>query len=136
MSATTRQPRSTPAMSVPPFSSKGTRRRLTPLGATRIPQPLDRLREDLGRVPGRVGHDIPAIADNGRVHEMLVQVVGVLGGAVVELAADGDVINDRDVLDVLAETEAAGMGTHGHAELGGQQQYGKHLVEAAQPTGI
>ena len=74
--------------------------------------------------------------DVHRVDEMLVQVVDVLAHAVVERGAHGDVIEDRQVLHVLAQPHAAGVRADRHAELGGHQQHGDHLVDAAQAAAV
>ena len=67
---------------------------------------------------------------------MLVQVVHVLDDPTVHRSADGDVVEDREVLDVLAQADAAGVRADGHAELGGQQQDGEDLVDAAEPAAV
>ena len=65
---------------------------------------------------------------------MLVQVIDVLDDPPVERAADRDVVEDRQVLDVLAQADAAGMRADRDAELGGHQQDREDLVDA-RPAG-
>ena len=62
---------------------------------------------------------------------MLVQVVDPLDDAVLERAADGDVVEEREVLDVLAEADAARVRADRDAELRRQQQHRDRLVHAA-----
>src|SRR4029077_20944119 len=80
--------------------------------------------------------DVSASLDGDRVYEVLVQVVDVLADTVVEGTADGDVVEQRQVLDVFAHADSAGMRAHRHPELGGQQQDGDHLVDTAQPAAV
>src|SRR5258705_8521544 len=92
----------------------------------------------------RLGPDLDAVArgrrreiattDNAnRVDEMLVQVVDELAYAVVERRADGDVVEHRNVLCVLAEADAARVRTDRHAELRREQDNCEHFVHAAEP---
>src|SRR6187455_1225251 len=61
-------------------------------------------------------HVASAANDNG-ILEMLVQVIDILDHPALHRTADRDVIEHRQMLDVLAETDAAGVRTHRHAEL-------------------
>ena len=79
---------------------------------------------------------VAAALDDERLHHVLVEVVGVLDHAVVEAAADGDVVEHREVLHVLAQADAAGVRAHRHAVLGGQQQHGDHLVDPAEAAAV
>ena len=45
--------------------------------------------------------------------EVVVEVIGVLGDAVLQRTAHGDVVERGEVLHVLAEPHATGMGTYG-----------------------
>src|SRR5204863_106319 len=45
-------------------------------------------------------------------------------------------VERREVLDELAEPNAARVRAHRHAELGGEQQHRDDLVHTAQPAGI
>ena len=67
---------------------------------------------------------------------MLVQVLHVLEHAILERAADGDVVEDRDVLHVLAKADAARVRADGDAELGREQQHRENFVQASQPAGV
>jgi hypothetical protein len=119
-----------------PSPRRDTSESVTPLGAVGKPQRFDRRRVHLDRVARRLGHHVRAVAHLRRVQEVLVQVVGVLGGAVGERAADAQVVDDRDVLHVLAQPDAAGVRAHRHATGRGQQQHRQHLVEPAEATRV
>ncbi len=59
-----------------------------------------------------------------------MEVVDVLDHPAVERAADRDVVDHGQVLDELAQPDAAGMGADRDAELGGHQQDRDDLVHA------
>ena len=67
---------------------------------------------------------------------MLVQVVDELDDAVLALAADGDEVERGQVLDELAQPDAAGVRADGDAELGRQQQHRDDLVDPGEPAGV
>ena len=83
---------------------------------------------------GRGRRQVAAAAHAHRVDEVLVQVVGELDRAVLQAAADADVVDQRDVLPVLAQAEAAGVRADRHAELRREQQHRQRFVEAAEPA--
>src|SRR5437899_397683 len=80
--------------------------------------------------------DVTAVANDNRVEEVLVEVLDVLEDAVFERPADRDVIEQRDVLHVLAKADPAGMWADRHAELGRQEVHRQHLVQAAEAACI
>src|SRR5256885_1857765 len=80
--------------------------------------------------------DVTAVANDNRVEEVLVEVLDVLEDAVFERPADRDVIEQRDVLHVLAKADPAGMWADRHAELGRQEEHRQHLVQAAEAACI
>ena len=67
---------------------------------------------------------------------MLVQVIHELAHVVLEGAGDRDVVEDREVLDVLAQADAARVRADRHPELLGHQEDGEHLVDAGHPAGV
>src|SRR4051794_4893109 len=67
------------------------------------------VRLHLRAVAGTRGRDVAAGADDDRVDEVLVEVVDVLDHPAVELAADGDVVEDGEVLDELAQADSTGV---------------------------
>src|SRR5918992_5123833 len=95
-----------------------------------------RLGLQLRRQAGPFGNLVAAVHDADRVDEVLVQVVDVLDGTAGQLAADRDVVEHRQVLDHLAQADAARVRAHGHAERGGQQQDRHVLRDAGDPAGV
>jgi hypothetical protein len=77
-----------------------------------------------------------ATVDHGRVDEVLMEMVDVLDHPSFHRATDGDVVEHRQVLCVLAEADTTGMRTDGDAELGGQQQDSQNLVDTPQSAGV
>ena len=67
---------------------------------------------------------------------MLVQMIDELAHAIVERGTDGDVVEHRHVLRVLAQADAARVGADRNAELRRQQDDRQHLVHAAEPTAV
>ena len=63
---------------------------------------------------------------------MLVQVIGEFDHPIVEAAAHADVIDQRDVLAVFAQSDSAGVRTDRHAELRGEQQDRERLAQSAE----
>ena len=59
---------------------------------------------------------------------MLVQVVHVLEDPVLKGGTDVDVVEDREVLHVLAQADAR-VGADGHLKLPGRQEVGEDLVD-------
>ena len=74
--------------------------------------------------------------DDDRIGEVLVQVVDVLDPPTLRRPADGDEVEHREVLDHLAQADAAGVRAHRHAELGGEQEDGEVLVDATDPARV
>ena len=74
-----------------------------------------------------------AVADHDRVGEVFVQVVDVLDDPVGGGAGHREVVEHREVLDEFAQPDAARVRADGDAELGGEQQDGEVLVDAADP---
>ena len=67
---------------------------------------------------------------------MLVQVVDVLDDSVLERGAHRDVVEDRKVLHVLAQSDAAGVRADGHAKLRREKHHGETLVDTTESAGI
>ena len=107
-----------------------------PRGAVREPEAFERLGSHRDAVAGRCRGDVPTAADRRRVHEVLVQVVHVFHDPVLEGAADRDVVEDREVLDILAETDAARVRADRDPELGRQQLDRQDFVDAAQAAAV
>ena len=67
---------------------------------------------------------------------MLVQVIDVLAHAILQRAADRDVIEDRQVLHVLAEADAARVRADRLLELVRHQDHRERFVHAAHAAGV
>src|SRR5690606_28377080 len=87
-------------------------------------------------VPGRRRRDVTSIPNDDGVNEVLMQVVDVLDDAVLQRSAHAEVVEDREVLNVLAEPHAARVWTDRDTGLRCHQQYAEDLVHTAQPAGV
>ena len=67
---------------------------------------------------------------------MLVQMIDVFEHATFERPRHADVIEQRNMLHVLAQADAARMRTHRHAELRGHQQHDEHFVQTAETATV
>ena len=67
---------------------------------------------------------------------MLVEMVDVFDHAVLRAAGDRDIVEHRQVLHQLAQSDAARVRAHRHAELGGEQQDRQVLVDARHARGV
>ena len=67
---------------------------------------------------------------------MFVEVVDVLDDPMLQRGAHGDVVEDRQVLHILAQAHAAGMRADRHAELRRQQQDRDVLVDSPDPCRV
>src|SRR5258708_39852790 len=101
-----------------------------PGAAAGVFEPLQRARFDLRAVARSRRGEVPPTFHGDRVDEVFVQVVDEFARAVFQRSADRDVVEDRQVLDVLTESDAAGVRADGYTELRRQQQDGQHLVDA------
>lgn len=84
---------------------------------------------------GLGGHVVAVLADDG-VHKVLVQVVHPLQHAVIALGADVDVVDQRQVLHVLAQTHTTGVRAHALAILGGHEVHRHDLIHTRQTAAI
>src|SRR6266545_2050179 len=87
-------------------------------------------------VAGLLRRHVAAVLDPHRIKEVLVQVIDVFEDALIERRANADVIKDRQMLNILAQADTAGMRADRHAELGRHQQHRQHLVDPAEPAGV
>ena len=67
---------------------------------------------------------------------MFVKMIDVLDDAILKRGANRYVVDQRKVLDIFTQTNAAGMRAHGYAELRRHQHHRKHFVHAAEPAAI
>ena len=86
--------------------------------------------------PGRVGSEIATRFDAHRVLEVLVQMIDVLDHSILHAAAHRDVVEERQMLHVLAETDAAGMRTNRDSELRRHEQHRDDLVHSAETAAV
>src|SRR5262249_35869283 len=70
------------------------------------------------------------------IEEVLVKMLDVLADPVLQRGADRDVVEYRQVLHVLAQTDSAAVRADRDAELRRQQQDREHLVHSSQPAGV
>lgn len=82
------------------------------------------------------GGDVVAVLDDGGVGEVLVEVVDVLDDAVLAAAGHRDVVEHRQVLHQLAQSDATGVGADRDAVLGREQQDGEVLVHPGDACGV
>src|SRR3972149_12071474 len=87
-------------------------------------------------VPGKRGSEIATSFDVHRVFEVRVEVIDVLDHAIFHGAAHRDVVEEREMLHVLAETNAAGMRTDRDSELRRHEKHAEHFVHSSEPAGI
>src|SRR5436190_5151082 len=111
-------------------------RAAVPLGPVREAVPRQRLGPRLRAVAGPHRKPVRARGDHDRIQEMLVEMVDVLDHPALEAATDRDVVDRGEMLHELAQTDAAGMGTHGNAELRREEEDRDDLVHAARPAGV
>src|SRR4029453_8719145 len=91
---------------------------------------------DLGRVAGREWRHVARAVDDHGIDEMLVKVIDELGHAILERAADRDVVEHRQMLHELAESDTARVRADRHAELGRHENDGEILVDAAEAATV
>ena len=77
-----------------------------------------------------------AVADVDGSEEVFVEVVDELDDAVLEGGGDAEEVEDGEVLDVLAEADAAGVGADGDAEFCGEEDDGEVFVDAGDAAAV
>src|SRR5499427_10078578 len=107
-----------------------------PRGTGRVLKLAERLRAHSDAPARHLRRDVVSVADHHRVDEVLVQVLDVLENPVLERAAHRDVIKERDVLHILAESDAAGVRADRNAELRRHEEDCKYLVESPQAAAV
>jgi hypothetical protein len=109
---------------------------LLPGGSIGEAEVVKRSGQNFDAISRGVGDEIVAAADDDGVAEVFVEMVDVLDDTVGEGTGDGEEIEDGEMLDVLAEADAAGVGADGYAELGGHEEDGEVFVDAGDATGV
>jgi hypothetical protein len=90
----------------------------------------------VGAQPRILRQYVVAVPHRDGMNEVLVQMIGKLDDAIFQTAADVDVVEDREVLHVLAQTDAARVWADGNVEVGRQQQRCDDLVDPSQSAAI
>src|SRR5436305_1586921 len=78
---------------------------LSPRCPVGIPVRLPALRLHLDTVPRGRRRQVAAVAHHNGIDKVLVQVIHVLDHTILERGADGDVVEQREVLHVLAQPD-------------------------------
>src|SRR5690606_35886641 len=119
-----------------PSGDGGTFADLGPPGAARELPGVDgggvHLRPDAWPRGGHVATPL----DADRVGEVLVQVVDELDGTILHRSGHGRIIEEGEVLDELAQADAAGVRADRDTELGRQQHVRDVLVRAGHARGV
>src|SRR5262245_18223614 len=69
---------------------------------------------------------VSAILDSHGIDKVFMQVIDIFRDAVLERCAHRDVIKEREMLNVLTQTDTSGVWTHGHAKFRSHQDHGQH----------
>ena len=109
------------------------RRPRRPVGVGKAPEALG-LHCDA--VAGRRGGHVPPVLQGNGIDEVLVEMIDVFDDAIFQRGADAEIVEDGEVLHVLAQAHAAGMRAHGHPELGRHKQNGQHLIDPSESAAI
>src|SRR5689334_19413712 len=109
---------------------------LSPYSATRKAVRFHGLSLHLDAISGTLRRHIARVADHYRVEEMLMQMIHVLDDATVHRSGDGDEIEHREMLHVLAQPHTARMRTYRNPEFRGHQENRQILVDAANSATI
>src|SRR5882724_1126293 len=63
-------------------------------------------------------------------------MIYVFEDSILERAANSYVVEDREVLDVFAQTYSTSMRTDRNAKLRRHQQHGKHFINSSEATAV
>src|SRR5216684_951654 len=97
---------------------------------------IKRVSFHLNAVSRRKRRQIVTVPDRSRKDKVFVKMIDVLDDAILKRGANRYVVDERKVLDIFAQANAAGMRAHGYAELRRHQHHRKHFVHAAEPAAI
>ena len=67
---------------------------------------------------------------------MLVQLVDILEDTTVHRPGDRNEVDHREMLDIFAKADAAGVRSHRQTVFRGHQEHTQHLVQPAHPAGV
>ena len=71
-----------------------------------------------------------------RINEMFMQVIHKFSDAVFQRRRHAQVVEDCQVLDAFAKTDATSMGAYRDIELGSHEEYGKIFIDPGQAAAI
>jgi hypothetical protein len=71
-----------------------------------------------------------------RINEMFMQVVHKFSDAVVQRRRHAQIVEDCQVLDAFAKTDATSMGADRDIEFGSHKEYGKIFIDPGQAAAI
>src|SRR5438132_2926179 len=92
---------------------------------------IKRVTFHLNAVSRRKRRHIVTVPDRSRKDKVFVKMIDVLDDAILKRGANRYVVDQRKVLDIFAQTNAAGMRAHGDVELCRHKHHRKNLVHAA-----
>src|SRR5579885_1103922 len=105
-------------------------------GAVRKLVLVERLRLHLDAEAGRFGYRVTSLAQDDRMHEMLVQMIGKFRHPALQAPAHADIVDKRQMLRVLAQADSAGVRTHGNIEFRREQHDCQRFAESTEPATI
>src|SRR5229473_4461612 len=79
---------------------------------------------------------IVTVSDRNGKDKVFVKMIDILDNAILKRGANRYVVDQRKVLNIFAQTNAASMRAHRYAELCRHQHHRKHFVHAAEPAAI
>src|SRR6267143_5587866 len=118
----------------PPTNAHWSRR--PPSRAGRILEFAQRLGSHCDAEPRSLRCDVTSVLDLHRIEEVLVEVLDVFEHPVLERSTDGDVVEQRYMLHVLAESYSACVGADRNPELCSHQEHREHFIHPSQPAGV
>ena len=71
-----------------------------------------------------------------RINEVFMQVVHKFSDTVFQRRGHAQIVEDCQVLDAFAKTDAASMGADRDIELGSHEEYGKVFIDPCQAAAI
>src|SRR5579875_2717581 len=87
-------------------------------------------------IPWSFGWHITAVLDDNRMHKMLVQVRCVLDHAIFQRAAYRDVVEEREMLHILAQADASRVRADRNTRAGSHQEDSQDFIDSADATGV
>lgn len=97
---------------------------------------LDRLALHLDAVAGSQRGEVAALGHDARLQEVLVKMVHVFEDAALGGGRHADIVNEGEMLDVLAKTDTTGVRADGDIELLGHQKNSENLVNTSDTASI